>query len=154
MKKVIIFAPDNRLATILDPQGAPFGELVAAADERLDALGDQIRAFVAAETERMLAIHELGEEEMFGRARELGERASAVAEVAGAAGLDDVGEVANGIYAMVEGLLESGVWHSDALGLHLSVLRLMSSETPLEAKAREATLARLRVMRTRVGVEE
>jgi len=95
-----------------------------------------------------------GEEVLFAECRTLSDAALNVAEVAGAAGMDALGEVARGISAMVESLTTSGVWHSDALKLHLDALALINQAGGRMTEENKVILARLRGMRATVGVTE
>lgn len=150
-----IFTPENRLAKALSSlDGATAEELVLNASARVAKLEVAIRAYVS---EQLLAITEFaaeGEDVLFAECRTLSELARNVAEVAGAGGLDDIGEVASGINAMVENLHSSGVWHTDALRLHLDALALLNQRVGANTGDGEFVLARLRNMRQAIGVAE
>ncbi|ACG79639.1 cheE protein [Phenylobacterium zucineum HLK1] len=150
-----IFTPENRLAKILEAIQAPTAaELIADAESRVEALGDAIRTYVAEKLEEIRAFAEQSEDVLFAECRTLGETAMNVAEVAGAAGLEAVGEVARGISAMVDNLISSGVWHTDALRLHLDALALVNASGGGMTPENEVILMRLRGMREAVGVVE
>lgn len=150
-----IFTPENRLAHILQTIDAPTAaELVADADGRVDKLGEAIRAYVAAKLEEIMGFAEQGEDVLFAECRTLADASLNVAEVAGAAGLEALGEVSRGISAMVESLITSGVWHSDALKLHLDALALMNQAGGRMTEENKTILARLRGMREAIGVTD
>lgn len=150
-----IFTPENRLANILHSADAPTGaELVAAAEGRLANLQDRIRDYVAEKHKEIVAYAALGDDILFAECGALGEAALGVAEVAGAAGLVTVGEIARGISAMVDSLFSSGVWHTDALRLHIDALALVDPHASDGAPDSDRILKRLRTMREAVGILE
>jgi hypothetical protein len=101
-----------------------------------------------------VAIYEEGEEIMFARCYEMRDAAMAIADVAAAGRMPHIGEVAAGIRAMIESLSASGVWHTDALELHVTSLVLLSHDpAPCETEA-QTILTRLRGMRKAIGVVE
>ena len=154
MFHIRIFMPANRLAKTLDsPAGVDFHRLVDAAERRVAALAVTIRPYVAEQIARLEAIQREGEESMFGRCREIGEAAMNIAELAGAAGRAPAGDVARGIRAMADNLSYSGLWHSDALALHISALPLLN-DPDLPAKEARIVVGRLHQMRKALKVVE
>ena len=154
MTTVRIFTPPNRLANIVEGhEGVAFDTLVAASQERLDLMQDDLQAYVGEEISRIVAIYALGEEIMFARCGELGQAAMNVADVAGVAGLTELGEVAGGIRAMIDSLFCKGVWHTDALEAHITSLILVNSGGSPEGELAKV-LGRLSKMRAAVGVIE
>lgn len=155
MSAARIFTPENRLAKILQTLDGPTAaELVADADARVAKLSGAIRGYVDEKVGVILAFADQGEDVLFAECRTLSETALNVAEVAGAAGMEAIGEVARGITAMVDSLLTSGVWHSDALKLHLNALTLVNQTGGKMTGDNKVILARLRGMREAVGVTE
>lgn len=151
----LLFTPRNRLADVLaGPEGDLADALVAEAERRVEGLGPEIRADI---DRRCALIDEIvagGEAEAFGRSLELSDAALAICETAAAAGLEPLGDVARGVRAMIDSLIASGVWHSDALELHVQALTLLRMTPPLPLPQRQAMLTRLRDMRRAVGVVE
>ena len=154
MTAVRIFNPPNRLAKIVEGHdGVAFNDLVTASERRIEDLQDDIREYVREEVKRIVGIYAHGEEIMFARCKELGDAAMNVADVAGAAKLCDLGEVAGGIRAMIDSLFGKGVWHTDALEAHITSLILFNAESPSKEEA-DKVLSRLSKMRAAVGVVE
>lgn len=150
-----IFTPENRLAKILDSLDGPTAaELVMEAEGRVAQLSEAIHLYVEEKLKQILAFAEEGEEVLFAECQTLSSAALNVAEVAGAADMEAIGEVARGISAMVDGLVTSGVWHSDALKLHLDALALVNQAGGRLTDENKVILARLRGMREAVGVAE
>lgn len=150
-----VFNPDNRLAKVLVTLGGvSSNELVKAADKRVTDLGGEIRTFVADELRLINAYADRPDDVLFAESAELGQRALNVSEVAGAAGLVAVGEVARGISSMVENLRNYGVWHADALRVHLNAMVLLTVRSGVEAGDEDVILGRLKGMRGAIGVIE
>lgn len=150
-----IFTPENRLSKILETiDGPTAAELVMDAECRVAQLSEAIHAYVEEKLKEILAFASQGEEVLFAECQTLSEAALNVAEVAGAAEMEATGEVARGISAMVDSLMTSGVWHSDALKLHLDALALVNQAGGGMSEENQTILARLRGMREAVGVVE
>jgi hypothetical protein len=126
MHTVRIFAPENPLARALRSKDGPTAEsLIADADSRVAALADNIRAFVAERIALIAPYADRPEDDLFAGCKDIGGPAMNIAEVAEAAGLDTVGAVARGVCVMHDGLVSLGVWHTEALRIHLRALRLV-----------------------------
>ena len=93
------------------------------------------------------------DEVLLAEAKAIGGAALAIAEVAGAGGMEVIGEVARGTSALVDGLLQKGGWHSSAVRIHLQSLTL-ASQPQADAAAEQLMLQRLQVMRKVLGVSE
>ncbi len=155
MASVKISMPTNRLGKIVEGhEGVAFDTLVAASEKRLSLMKEDLRTYIQAQIQEIVAIHALGEELMFARCRELEHAAMNIADVAGVAQLGAIGEAANGIRAMIGSLFCKGVWHTDALELHITSLLLLNTDPPPSAEETGSVLSRLRKMRAAVGVVE
>lgn len=154
MSSAYLFTPENRLAQILQAiDGPTVDELVRDAEARTRLLGEGIRAFVAEKLDVLSAYAARDEASVFAECLAVADCARSIAEVAEAADLRDVGEAARGICAMVENLISNGVWHSDALRLHLDALQLLKDGSAAPESS-QVILERLREMRVSVGVQE
>lgn len=138
MRTVRIFTPENRLARALQSHDGPTAEsLLADADVRVASLAGSIRLFVADRIALVAPYADRPEEELFAGCKDIGEPAMNIAEVAEAAGLDTVGAVARGVCIMLDGLVSLGVWHTEALRIHLRALRLVGEpDGPIGAEGR------------------
>ncbi|MDP1737918.1 MAG: hypothetical protein Q8L23_10810 [Caulobacter sp.] len=155
MGQARIFTPENRLARVLSSlQGATAEQLVANAEARVAGLETAIRAYVQDRLTPIMAYADLDEAALFARCQDLGAMSLDISEVAAAGGMVTIGEAARGISAMVEGLLDRGVWHTDALKLHLDALALLS-QTPSPGAAQvKAIMDQLLTMRRSIGISE
>jgi hypothetical protein len=150
-----VFRPDNRLAKILDgADPASAQELVAAAEGRVTELGESLRGYVREKLPVILSFQGAREDELFGGCRILGEAALGVAEVAGAANMGAIGEIARGLSAMVAGLDATGAWHSEAVKVHIDALAIVSRGDGARTPENDIVLARLAAMRSALGVAE
>lgn len=155
MSATRIFTPENRLAMALEGiETVPVQVLAAEAERRVARMGAAIRAYVAEKLEVITRYASQSDEALFGECRGLGSAALDIAEVAAAAEMDAIGEVACGIRTMIDALLSSGVWHTDALRLHIDALFLLNQTGGRRDAENEIILARLRTMRDAIGVTE
>ena len=155
MAAVKITRPENRLAKVMEGyEGATFGELVAASERRLDTLSKDLRAYVLQQSAEIIGFGGESEDGLFERCKALGDTAMNVAEVAGAAGLDAIGEVARGIRAMVDSLAVAGVWHTDGLKVHIAALAILIGKPATPGKEIALMLGQLHAMRKSLGVVE
>ncbi len=150
-----IFRPENRLAKILaDLTGESAQVLIAEANARVEALGDVIRAYVREKLEVIALYGAADEAVLFAESRTLGDAARGVSEVAGAAGMDTIGEIACGICAMIDNLTANGVWHTEALKVHISALKLVNQGAVGRDAGNDAILERLTAVRAAVGIPD
>ena len=94
----------------------------------------------------------MGRKSVFAECRALGLHAQSICKVASLAGWTTIGEAARGIIEMVEALINSGAWRTEALQLHVDALALLNKDpTPSDAVAEQILLLRqLKEMRERV----
>jgi len=155
MAAVKVSKPANRLAQILEgSDGVSFAKLVEASEVRVDNLLPGLRESVREKIDAITKIYNGGEESLSAGSTEVGDLAMNIAEIAGAARLPALGEVARGICAMIESLLSAGVWHTDGLNLHIMSLTLLGAGKPLPADEVSKMLNQLREMRRAIGVLE
>ncbi len=155
MPTVKIFTPENRLADVIcDPEAPTAASMVRDAEGRVWAMRDQIRAHVSQQHAILTERAKGSEAEIFADCQQIAEAARAISDVAGAADLEALGEAARGIYALINALGCKGVWHTDALRLHVNALALFNSDSPPSRGDAAQILKRLRAMREWIGVPE
>ena len=155
MSVVKIFQPRNPLASdIVDATAPTIDALVRDAERRVETLKPSIRAYVSEMRANVAKLAAQSEEMLFADCKEIGAAALNICDVAGAAGQEATGEAARGIHAMVDALVNGGVWHTDALRLHLDALRLLNTDPPPPKAEADRILADLKAMRDWVGVAE
>lgn len=155
MSVVKIFMPENRLADIIGgPDDPTAASLVRDAETRVFALRDQIRQYVAEQHAILAERADAPEELIFADCQQIAHAARSISDVAGAAGMETLGEAARGIFALINALGCKGVWHTDALKLHVDALALFNSDAPPGNSDSVQILKRLRAMRDWLGVVE
>ena len=153
MTSTRIFYPENRLAPIIgDGRDATGDALEKAAESRVAALKDSILAYVALQLSVFSELARAADEDLFAECRRLESAALGICEVAGAAGLSDMGEAARGVNAMISALTTHGVWHTDALRLHMHAVAMFATEPAPSGEEAKKILSRLQTMRDRFGV--
>ena len=154
MSAARVFDVDNRLAKVLRNLGGDISaKLVEQAEAEVARLHGPIRDYVREEVAAILIYVDVGDDVLFADCERIGRHALNVAEVAGAAELTGLGEVAGGINALIENLKSIGLWHTEALRLHLRAMMLLSQDA-IDAAGGELVLERLRTMRRAIGVLE
>lgn len=155
MSIVRIFTPENRLSDIIGgPDDPTAASLIRDAETNVWSLRDQIREHVA-EQHAILARRAKGsEEEIFADCHAIAAAARSISDVAGAADMETVGEAARGIFALINALGCKGIWHTDALKLHIDALALFNSDTPPSRSDSIQILKKLKAMREWVGAPD
>ena len=150
-----IFTPENKLAKVLGGiEALPAEKLVAAANTRVGLLRESLRAYVRSKVEIILSFTDASEVDLFTECAAIEDAALGVAEVAGAAGLAAVGEVARGISAMLASLRSRGAWHTEALRVHIASLAIVSQNGGAGSAENDLVNTRLAVMRRAIGIVE
>lgn len=148
-----VYLPPNSLARIIGaPDGKSFEDLVAAAEanvERLKPLGvtvlhDKVRELVE--------LCERPEDIVFGESPLVARIAAHVAEDAAQVGDDEIAQTARGVSAMMNALFEQGIWHSEALEVHVQALKVLASHLPLSQSQKITMQRELFQMRQSIGV--
>tara|TARA_R110002124_G_scaffold79137_2_gene210641 strand:+ start:4413 stop:4880 length:468 start_codon:yes stop_codon:yes gene_type:complete len=153
LKTARIFTPENRLARHLRQGGPTPAELIAEADSRVTALAGSIRVFVTGKLQEIVALCDQSDDVLFAKSDSISGLAMNVAEVAGAARLDALGDVARGVITMIEGLKTLGVWHTDALRVHIRSLSLLNpGAAPMSPQDQAQIVENLRDMRQSIGL--
>ena len=154
--------PDGRIsspagglgAILVETGGRTITDMVAEAESRVATLSSAIRAYSAEQVREILDIYRRGEVAMFTESRTVSTLAMNIAETASVAHMTALGEAARGICAMIDALIDDGVWHTEALAAHINSLALLSRpEAPGEKEA-APIIARLAALRAAVGITD
>ena len=150
-----IFRPENRLAAIFGTLRDPtVEELESSAQTNLDGMRDRIRAFAIEQLKVVSTLADEPEEVIFAECRTMSNAALAISEVAGAAGLEDLGGAALGLHIMIDALFTQGIWHTDALRLHVETLAMLAANPDLSQTEASKVLNQMQMMRNLIGVVE
>jgi len=152
MNQARIYAVKNRISeALLSKDGPTADSLVSDADGRVARLAGRIGAFVDGKVEHLSHWAEMPEDALFSGCQAIGEPAMNIAEVAEAAGLDAVGSVARGLCVMVDGLVSRGIWHTDALRVHLRALVVVHAQSGKQDPDNLRIVEELRALRAALG---
>jgi hypothetical protein len=147
--------PYNRLSGAVDTlEGESPQKLVSDAGQLVVALRPRIRTYVADKVAKLARFATESDEVLLKEGRAIAAIALAIAEVAGAGGMQTIGEIARGTSAVVDSLLQKGGWHSTAVRIHLQSLSLASQSQTDDGPAERLMLERLQIMRKVLGVSE
>ncbi|RYG87611.1 MAG: hypothetical protein EON58_20605 [Alphaproteobacteria bacterium] len=149
-----IFTPTSRLREMVGlASGSNEEELIADADIRVARQRDALREFVFSRLNELQAYQGSSDEELFSARSAIAVIAIHIADVAAAAALTTVGEIAGGIQAMLEAGEAGGIWHTGAMRLHLRSLQLVRDNDDA-ADENALILQRLATLRRAVGVAD
>lgn len=152
MSEARIYAVRNRISeALLSKDGPTADSLVSDADRRVAHLAGRISTFVAAKVQHLSHWADLPEDALFAGSQSIEEPAMNIAEVAEAAGLDAVGSVARGLCVMVDGLTSRGIWHTDALRIHLRALAVVHARSGEPGPANRRIVEELQALRASLG---
>lgn len=155
MTTVRLFTPENRLAGVIGgPDDPSYAALVRDAEAGVASLGPKIRQAVKVHQRAIAKLCAAPEEEVFADCQAVGGAALEIADIAGAAGMEAAGEAARGLYAMTNALIAQGVWHTEALQLHVAALAVLTCETPPSSSEAIQVLKRLKAMREWCGIAD
>lgn len=147
----VAFVPRNRLASILTgPGGKPFAEHVECAREAVQEITPALVGSIEGDVRTLIRLCRQEEAELFGHCREIGWLALKVVETARLGGRPALAEAAKGVWEMIDALSMRGVWHTEALRLHVDALNAL---TPAAAngEAGQAMADALLRLRERLG---
>lgn len=151
MSEARVYAVRNRISEALSKDGPTVDSLVSDADARVARLAGRIEAFVASRVAVLANWAEQPEEALFAGCQAIAEPAMNIAEVAEAAGMGAVGAVARGICVMLDGLTSRGIWHTEALRVHLRALTLVLEQSSEPGAPSNTVVEELLVLRSSLG---
>jgi hypothetical protein len=150
----LAFVPRNRLAKILSAMDRKaFSEHVANAEREVERVAPSLGESLDEDVRGLIRLCRQPEAEIFAQCREIGWLALRIVEGARLAGRSQLAEAARGVWEMVEALSERGVWHTDALRLHVDAMQALISTTPIDAEGLAAIERELLKMRAAIGVK-
>ncbi len=151
-KTAAAFVPHNRLAKVLfGMDRKAFEERVKNAEQEVERIVPSLSQSIKGEVQSLIRLCRQDEAEVFGQCREVGWLALSIVESASLAKRPELAEAAKGVWEMTEALSNRGVWHTDALVLHIDTLETLISGSPIDADSRTAMVRELLAMRTAIG---
>lgn len=148
----VTFMPGNRLAKILSGMDRKaFAEHVQNAEREVERIAPILSESIEGDVQALIRLCRQDEAEVFGQCREIGWLALSIVESAGLARRPELAEAAKGVWEMVQALSDRGVWHTDALALHIDTLQTLTSGSQIDAESMAAMVRALLAMRTAIG---
>lgn len=117
-------------------------------------LAEDIAAVVADRVGQLAGWVDQPGDVLFGGRQSVAQSATAVLEVAEAAGMDAVGSVARGICVLLEEPADPAGWQAEALRVHLRALVFVHAQPRAAEAACLPVVEELRALRTSLGFTE
>jgi hypothetical protein len=151
----IAFVPRNRLSKILSGMDRKaFAELVQNAEHEVQLIAPKLGESIGGDVQALIRLCRQDEANIFGQSREIGWLALRIVESARLADRPELAEAAEGVWEMIEALSARGVWHTDALKLHVEALQVLSGDENVTLDRRETITQALRTMRQTIGARD
>lgn len=150
----VSFVPHNRLSKILSSiDKRSFAEHVARAEQEVEAVAAILAENLNGDVQILIRLCRQDEVEIFGQCREIGWLALRIVETARLGKREELARAAEGVWEMIEALSERGVWHTDALRLHVEALNALISPDAADQEERAAIDQALLRMRQAIGAK-
>ncbi|MBX9709246.1 MAG: hypothetical protein K2X61_15090 [Caulobacteraceae bacterium] len=154
----VSFVPRNRLAKILTSlDRKAFAEHVRNAEQELNRLAPILGESIEGDVQALIRLCRQDEADIFGQSYEIGWLALKIVESARLAKRHELADAAEGVWEMIDALTKKGVWHTEALRVHveaLLALLALSSDPGTDAAQRQVIARELLKMRTAVGASD
>lgn len=148
----VAFIPRNRLSKILSAMNRKaFMEHVENAEREVERIAPILGESLEVDVQSLIRLCRQDEAVIFGQSREIGWLALRIVESARLARRPELAEAAKGVWEMVEALSALGVWHTDALRLHVDAMQALTSGTPIDAEGLAIIERELLKMREAIG---
>ncbi len=151
----VAFVPRNRLSKILTSLNRKaFAEHVEAAEQEVERIAPILGESIEGDVQTLIRLCRQDEAEIFAQSREIGWLALKIVESARLAKRPELAEAAEGVWEMIDALSTRGVWHTEALRVHVEALLALTSEAGADPAHRQAIARELVRMRAAVGAKE
>ncbi len=148
----VAFVPRNRLSKILSAMDRrAFVEHVENAEREVERIAPRLGESIEGDVKSLIRFCRQDEATIFGQCREIGWLALRIVESARLARRPELAEAAKGVWEMIEALADRGVWHTDALRLHVDAMQALTSGTPIDAEGLATIERELLKMREAIG---
>jgi hypothetical protein len=151
----VAFVPRNRLSKILTSlDRRAFAEHVEAAEREVQRLAPVLGESIEGDVQALIRLCRQDEADIFAQSREIGWLALKIVESARLARRAELADAAEGVWEMIEALTARGVWHTEALRIHVEALLALTADTGLDRPDRRVIAGELMRMRTAVGAKD
>jgi hypothetical protein len=151
----VAFVPRNRLSKILTSlHRQAFAEHVAAAEREVERIAPILGESIESDVQALIRLCRQDEADIFAQSREIGWLALKIVESARLANRPELADAAEGVWEMISALSTRGVWHTEALRIHVEALLALTSAAGTDPSQRQAIARELVRMRAAVGAKE
>lgn len=151
----VAFVPRNRLSKILSSLNRKaFAEHIQAAEREVQRITPLLSESIEGDVLALIRLCRQDEADIFAQSREIGWLALKIVESARLAKRPGLADAAEGVWEMVEALTTRGVWHTEALRVHVEALLALTSERDLDESHRQVIARELLRMRAAVGAKD
>jgi hypothetical protein len=151
----VAFVPRNRLAKILSSlDRKAFAEHVEAAEREVERVAPILGQSIEGDVQALIRLCRQDEADIFAQSREIGWLALKIVESARLADRPQLADTAEGVWEMIEALSTRGVWHTEALRIHVEALLALTADTALDEPHRRVIAQELLRMRAAVGAKD
>lgn len=150
----VAFVPRNRLSKILTSlDRKAFSEHVENAAREVERIAPVLGQSIEGDVQALITLCRQDEADIFGQCREIGWLALKIVESARLAQRQELADAAEGVWEMIEALSTRGVWHTDALKVHVTALLALTAADGVGAEERRMIALELLKMRQAVGAK-
>lgn len=151
----VAFVPRNRLSKILSSQDRKaFAEHIECAKREVERVMPILSESIEDDVQALIRLCRQDEADIFAQSREIGWLALKIIESARLACRPELADAAEGVWEMIDALSSRGVWHTEALRVHVEALLVLSSRLEVPAAERQVIARELLHMRAAVGAAE
>lgn len=151
----VAFVPRNRLSKILTSlDRKAFSEHVENAEKEVEKIAPVLGESIEGDVQALIRLCRQDEADIFGQCREIGWLALRIVESARLAKRPELAEAAEGVWEMIDALSTRGVWHTEALRIHVEALLTLTSEAGADANQRAVIARELIRMRAAIGAKD
>lgn len=154
MSETRIYPVPNSLEVALSGDGPTAGSLLADADARVARLADDIALLVADRVALLATWADQPDDALFAGRQSIAGPASAILEVAEAAGMDAVGSIARGVCVLLEDAADGPAWRPETLRVHLRALVFVQAQDRTPGTDCLRIAEELHMLRTSLGFRE
>jgi hypothetical protein len=151
----LAFVPRNRLAKILTSlDRKAFAEHVENAEKEVERIAPVLGESIEGDVQALIRLCRQDEADIFAQSREIGWLALRIVESARLARRPELADAAEGVWEMIEALSTRGVWHTEALRIHVEALLALSVPDGTDSAQRQVIARELLKMRAAVVAKD
>lgn len=151
----IAFVPRNRLSKILTAMNRrAFTEHVENAEKEIEKIVPVLGESIGGDVQALIRLCHQDEADIFAQSREIGWLALKIVESARLARHPELADAAAGVWEMIDALSTRGVWHTEALRIHVEALLALTSEAGADPSQRRVIAHELIRMRAAIGAKD